>query len=709
MVLTQVYLWPILPLMRKYFTAVLGILAFLIPLGLYLKTLSPTYIPIDSAEFALCMKFWGLCHPPGFPLYVAVGHYFVEFFPFGSLIYKANLISAIFGSLTVLVVYLTLLRLGVNKVTSLLLCLFLAVNAVFWEFSLAADVFTFGAFLIALSFFLVVRETTLAAFFVLGLSASHFYISAILWPVLAWYFITNSKFKVQSSKLILNIVLWGAAFVLGFFPQAIMYWRMQQSPEINWGHAEGLSGFLYYVRRQEFGSIFLLANPALTFHLGKTIKHLALYFQSLFVTFGVILPFIALGGAFFGVFKNRKFTFLIISFFILAFVQLFLLSTIDPAGENNPFQINKFYLSTFVFVPLIAGISLEAILKKTGWERGYVYLLLGFLIVIYFLSSLRINDYSENRFSERFVSDGLSTLPEDSAVITVNHVFYFGGLYEQKVNGRYKNVKLLYFPNEKNRDSEKYNPELFSGEIDSDFVKKVSKNKNLGAAEKYVLGTIAKNLDKKIYILQGSFEEGFFAFLAPYLRPYGLWWYVEPDLSAAPLSGQSKALFDAFLNKGLTVGDLMLKQQKIDLLTYAVGLHSTAVGLGAEGRYDEAIELFERSRIMNPSSASNIDREIDLLRKTRELAVKRDEYLKNGDKEKLNLLGNNYFTVKNFAECEKVFAELSIIEEKAEIFNNLASCQASQGKTEPAKENYRKALSIDFNFELSKQGLSALE
>src|SRR3989344_4733107 len=111
--------------MIRYQTWFLAILAFILPLALYIKTLAPTYIPVDSAEFALCMHFWGVCHPPGFPLYVLLGKLFTDFFPFGTLIYKANLLSAIFGASTILFVFLTLKELEVRKEIAYLLAFFL--------------------------------------------------------------------------------------------------------------------------------------------------------------------------------------------------------------------------------------------------------------------------------------------------------------------------------------------------------------------------------------------------------------------------------------------------------------------------------------------------------------------------------------------------------------------------------------------------------
>src|SRR3989344_2183597 len=319
--------------MIRYQTWFLAILAFILPLALYVKTLAPTYIPIDSAEFALCMHFWGVCHPPGFPLYTVIGKIITDLWPWGTLIYKANLISAFFGALTILVVYLDLSLLKVGKVLAFLLSLFLA-------------------------------------FLVLGLSASHFYISAVLWPILAWYMLgnrsntSNKSYMTYAAKAAF-LLLSAVVFALGFLPQALMYFRMQQSPEINWGHAQGIFGYIDFLRRKEFGSIFLLSNPVLQFHLVKVFKHFWAYSENLFLGFGVILPIITLAAlAFLGILKRRKVFFLLLSFICLTVVQLVLLSTIDPLDAGSPFQITKFYLPSYVLAILLIGVSLEKLSKK---------------------------------------------------------------------------------------------------------------------------------------------------------------------------------------------------------------------------------------------------------------------------------------------------------------------------------------------------------
>ena len=701
--------------MIRYQTWFLAILAFILPLALYVKTLAPTYIPIDSAEFALCMHFWGVCHPPGFPLYTVIGKIITDLWPWGTLIYKANLISAFFGALTILVVYLDLSLLKVGKVLAFLLSLFLAVSQIFWEFSLSADVFTFATFLIALTVFLAFKKRVFLAFLVLGLSASHFYISAVLWPILAWYMLgnrsntSNKSYMTYAAKAAF-LLLSAVVFALGFLPQALMYFRMQQSPEINWGHAQGIFGYIDFLRRKEFGSIFLLSNPVLQFHLVKVFKHFWAYSENLFLGFGVILPIITLAAlAFLGILKRRKVFFLLLSFICLTVVQLVLLSTIDPLDAGSPFQITKFYLPSYVLAILLIGVSLEKLSKKLFLGRSYeVGLILGFLILIYLFANYHANNYAKNYFSQDMVLDAMGQLPDESLAITVSHVFYFGGQYAQKIDNKFSKITLLYFPNEKNRDSEKYHPEILKNAKNQEFIEKVTKDKDMGSAESYILSIIAANLNRPIYILQGTFEENFFGYLKPYIRPYGLWWRVESDLSSNIDIDSHLTIFDSLKNQDLSVSDLQLKQQKDDLLTYAVAYNSTGVLLASNGRFDEAIKYFNRSLEVNPD-AGNVKSEIELVQKTQNAYYNLDQLIDERQEDKIVEVGNNLFTLGNYQGCIEVFSKLTVIAKgRAQAFNNLASCQASSGKVEDARENYGKALAIDPNLDLAKKGLEAI-
>ncbi len=679
------------------------ILAFSLPLALYVKTLAPTYIPVDSAEFALCMHFAGICHPPGFPLYVLIGKVFTDLFPVGTLIYKANLLSAIFGAGTILFVFLALKELKARAEIAYLLAIFLAVNSVFWEFATSADVFTFATFLIALTFFLIFKNRFLLAVVALGLSASHFYISAILLPLIYWYF-AGFRFQIKSVFLVV------AVFGLGFFPQALMYLRMQADPEINWGHANGTWGFVDFVRRKEFGSIFLIANPVLTFSISKLFKHIIYYFSDLFLSFGFILPILGTGGIFLGkVLKDKKVVLLTSSFLLLLITQLVLLSTIDPKSDAGSFQISKFYLPSYTVAILLFGYSLKKITNRFFEDNEiYVSLILGLLVAIYLFANFKVNDLSNNYFSQNLNLDALEQLPEGSVGIVLSHIFYFGSVYEQKINRRFENVSLLYFPNEKNKDMEFYHPELFENQQNEQFVNEVARDRELGKAERYILSVISRNLDQDIFILQGVFEEKFFAYLKPYLRPYGLWWRVDTDLYEDSDGQQILSLLENFRNRDLTLDDFEKKMQKDDFLAYAVSYHSAAVELAKMAEYDKALKILDEAYQMN-TKAENVNQEIELVKKTKTLHEEFVQLVERVEVEKLNELGANLYTLGNYKSCSLVFAEVVRLKENdAAVYNNLASCFALSARFADAKVNYQKALELDPSLEKAKVGLEAI-
>ena len=80
-------------------------------LWLYLTTLAPSVVTLfdDSLEFQLVTYQLGIAHPTGYPLYTLLGKLFT-FLPMGNVAYRVNLMSAVFGALTVALVYLLILQ-----------------------------------------------------------------------------------------------------------------------------------------------------------------------------------------------------------------------------------------------------------------------------------------------------------------------------------------------------------------------------------------------------------------------------------------------------------------------------------------------------------------------------------------------------------------------------------------------------------------------
>jgi hypothetical protein len=73
---------------------------FVLALVVYLLTLMPTVGPVDSGELILAAAEPGVAHPPGFPIYVLIGHLFSRL-PLGSVAQRLNVMSAVFAALAV--------------------------------------------------------------------------------------------------------------------------------------------------------------------------------------------------------------------------------------------------------------------------------------------------------------------------------------------------------------------------------------------------------------------------------------------------------------------------------------------------------------------------------------------------------------------------------------------------------------------------------
>ncbi len=95
---------------------VIPFLLFFISFVVYLKTLCPTVYVGDSGELIAAVYTLGIAHPPGYPLYCLLGKLFT-FLPFGSIAFRVNLMSAFFASLTIVLVYLVVLKIQVNGST----------------------------------------------------------------------------------------------------------------------------------------------------------------------------------------------------------------------------------------------------------------------------------------------------------------------------------------------------------------------------------------------------------------------------------------------------------------------------------------------------------------------------------------------------------------------------------------------------------------
>jgi len=163
---------PLIPLVRKPFAASIIIsplaptdilLAGLLGLGallLYVRTLAPSLLWGDSAEFQTLSYTMGMTHPSGYMTHIMIGKLFT-YIPVGNIAYRVNLMSACFAALAVSQVYLIVRLLGRVSVAGISAALMLSLTPLFWRNALVAESYAPAAGMIALiwSLFLLWRRT----------------------------------------------------------------------------------------------------------------------------------------------------------------------------------------------------------------------------------------------------------------------------------------------------------------------------------------------------------------------------------------------------------------------------------------------------------------------------------------------------------------------------------------------------------------------
>lgn len=127
---------------------------FVASLTLYIRTLAPSLLYGDSAEFQTIANTLGIGHPTGYPVYILLAKMFT-FLPFGDIAYRVNLLSAVAAALTVSLVYLILRRLGAWQIPAALSVLMLVFAELFWKHASIAEIYTTSAACLAFIFYCV--------------------------------------------------------------------------------------------------------------------------------------------------------------------------------------------------------------------------------------------------------------------------------------------------------------------------------------------------------------------------------------------------------------------------------------------------------------------------------------------------------------------------------------------------------------------------
>ena len=261
-------------LLKKPIGTVLGFILFVFSFSFFLWHLCPSLYWRDPGEFASIAFTLSVGHPTGSPTYSLIAKLFT-FLPWGSLFQKINLVSAVFGALTVYLTFaITILVLEREKThfarrtfwalfSASSAALLLAVSPTFWLYSQVAKGYPQLTFWILVISYLLLRfreETPgnspdprlpargqsllFAASFLFGLSLGTYGAMVLYLPAfLGFCFLADRRWYRDFRVLFMGVFF----FLLGFSVYLYLPLRSSTHPFLDWGEPRTLSRFLNHL------------------------------------------------------------------------------------------------------------------------------------------------------------------------------------------------------------------------------------------------------------------------------------------------------------------------------------------------------------------------------------------------------------------------------------------------------------------------------
>ena len=429
---------------------------FLIIFFIFLLSLCPTIYVGDSSLFAAASFSLGSAHPPGYPLYIILGK-LLTFIPFGNVAFKVNLVNAIFGALTCLMVFKVSMELTENKYASRAAALICGISPIFFTASLnAKGVYTLNSFLSIAVFYLGLRilnggsfvKNALLGFFIIGLGMGNHQTIGFMVPI--FLLPIAIRWKDINLKWILLGIL---SFSIGFSVNLLLYLRsvaMEQSGGlILYSYAGTWKHFLRVLLQEDYKGAFtpnaiagaLSLGEAWFYGLKNSLLHIAFYSTR------PVLPFLFLGGIV--LFKKPK----ILAYFLFAIIVWFLLlgRMVNASPEPMARDIQTVSAYFLPAIPILYSLisvgfaSVIAFVKRRTWKMiprfiPYAIAVLPFVFLPY---SMKAYSLDKNFIAYDYGKDMLTSLPLKSLLMNYTDNAMFTSFYMRTVERLREDVIVM--------------------------------------------------------------------------------------------------------------------------------------------------------------------------------------------------------------------------------------------------------------------------
>jgi hypothetical protein len=542
---------------KKHFAFLTALFVFFV----YLITLAPSVVEIDSGELATVQSTLGIAHPTGYPLFTIAGYLFSKIPLPTAKIFQLNILSAFWCSLAVgLFAFIVKFILDnlfafsaarilivktnekeikskntstkiqkVNKdipetikyLIAILSALILTFDKTYWLQSTSVNVYSLQAFLFILIIFSVliayVKNNSssflgsknhwlmVAAAFALGFSN---HMSTIfLLPGAAYLFFDKNGFNKKSFVQIGIMILLFISIVIIFYSYFPI--RSAQKPILNWGDPISFSKLLKLMVGKQYKIWPFSSEEAASINLSYLFTNLPSEFW-VSIIFSII-------GFFVVIIKARK---------LFIFIAINLLFTVLYTINFEIHNVTNYFLLAYISITFFAVFGIIQIFSFLKAQK-YSYLLPSALVILFIIVEATLNfkeinqndNYTFNDYTKNILKFG----SKNSIILTYEWDFFVSASYYFQYVENYRQdicviaVKLLrksWYYKQLNTDHPKLFAEMQDGNSFllndvSPFEKEVKFDN--GAPEKYnfkiLNDSIVKNISKHdIFITPELFD-----------------------------------------------------------------------------------------------------------------------------------------------------------------------------------------------------------
>ncbi len=426
------------------------LVAFFLPLTLFILTSSGSLMFDDAAEFATVIKLGSIAHPPGTPAYIITGMLWTELTTlFGMpVINSLNLLSSICISLSSLLLYLSFTGIAVRnnllsnyRIISCSVALSFATAATTWAWGNTIEVYSFQVLAMSIALYGLISyqlysnnvSLFIAAFGVAaGLSSHHVTMIAFL-PFTLFFFIPgilipaevkpekkkkakqeNDSFISQLLSVFLNKSFWtftGIVTIITLFFYGWMYVRAQSDYPFMFGKPETLSELFYHVSGGSYSKNLTSASTnIISSRLPYFLKLTAL---ELFV----LIPLFIAGIGILVSKKLQRLLWLVIIYFLILFIYQI---------NNNQWSSTDAYM-LLPFMLLYVIIFYGAIFYSDKFKLQYV---LPVLVIVQIAFNFKDHDRRTYPVSSSLMELLDKSAPKNSVILisdwtTVMQYYYF--------------------------------------------------------------------------------------------------------------------------------------------------------------------------------------------------------------------------------------------------------------------------------------------